>query len=73
MKDTQREMTEFFESYAVQEDQEIEDELDQLADELGKESEKELPSPKKEEVKPIVQPVKPIKNDKEKELEDFLV
>jgi hypothetical protein len=72
MKDNQREMTEFFESYAVQEDAEIEDELEQLADELGKESEKELPSPKKEEVKPIVQPEKPVKNDKQKELEDFL-
>jgi hypothetical protein len=36
MKDTQKEMTTFFEEYATTDDVDVEDELNQLADEMDK-------------------------------------
>jgi charged multivesicular body protein 4 len=44
MKDTQKEMTEFFESYATTEDEDVENELEELASQLdGEKAKDELP------------------------------
>ena len=74
MKDTQKEMSEFFQSYSTTEDEDVENELDQLAGELEGESAKELPEvskkepTKKEEIK-----AKPVASKVDEDaLADFL-
>ncbi len=75
MKDTQKEMTEFFESYATTEDEDVENELEELANQLEGESAKELPEvstkqvTKKEEVKPVTVQKQKVDEDA---LNDFL-
>lgn len=71
MKDTQKEMQGFFESYAATEDDEVEDELNLLAsqmenDQLPKVSEKSAPIIQKAE------PSKIVEKNSEDELNEFL-
>ncbi len=81
MKDTQKEMTQFFEGYATTEDEDVENELEELASKMDAEAVGDLPvagskkfnlkletEVKKEEIK---QPI-PAKKNEEKDLEDFL-
>lgn len=45
MKDTQKEMTQFFESYATTEDEDVENELEELAGKIEEEETGKLPQP----------------------------